>query len=307
MPDIQSKTPKFTYEDVLNMLSTVHSLIDGTAQIYNKYNNDEPISDSLADQERRNFPNKELITDVHYRGILSMESAADHFMVFADSIAEPAKTIAPWTCVRGLLETCAIAVWFLDPTIDAKTRVERCFAFRYAGFIEQIKFFHVKKMQAEIDKAQQRIIKVENDAVLLGYPRLLDKNGNINGIALHMPSIIELIGTTLDREADYRLLSGIAHGHHWAISQIGFRVNDIENSEGQRIKFLEKHLDPIFVLYAAEIAVTSFAKVLWDLWRLYGWDLKEIEQFLDQTYGQLHYRTEFRFWHSTSSALEKHL
>ncbi|HMD89138.1 MAG TPA: hypothetical protein VKF38_08245 [Anaerolineaceae bacterium] len=299
MSEIRNTISKFTYEDVLNMLSTVHNLIDGSAQIYNKYNN-EPASGSLAVQERNSFSNQVLIKDVHYRGILSMESAADHFMAFADSMTEPAKTIAPWTCVRGLLESCAIAVWFLDPTIDAKTRVGRCFAFRYEGFIEQIKFLDLKKMQTEIDMAQQRIIKVEQDAVSLGYPRLLNKNGNINGIALRMPSIIDLIGTTLDREADYRLLSAIAHGHHWALWKIAFRINDVENPEGQDTNAIEKHLHPESAMYLCNISVTSFAKVLWCLWRLYGWDTKEIEHFLDQIYMQLHYKTEMRFWRSIS-------
>jgi hypothetical protein len=117
-----NKNPEFTNEDVVNMLSSVHSLIDGTARIYNKYNN-EPASASLADLEQKDLSNKGLAKDVHSRAILSMESAADHLMVFADSIAEPAKTVAPWTCVRGLLESCALAAWFLDPDIDASVRV----------------------------------------------------------------------------------------------------------------------------------------------------------------------------------------
>src|ERR1043165_316327 len=160
----------FTHEDVINMLSAVHDLIDETAQIYNQYNN-EPASTSLASQEQSSFPNPGLVADVHSRGMLSIESAADHLMVFADSLAEPVKTVAPWTCVRGLLESCALAAWFLDPSVDARTRVGRCFAFRYAGFVQQFKYFQVEKRQSEIDKAQKRMIKVEQDALSLGYPR----------------------------------------------------------------------------------------------------------------------------------------
>lgn len=296
MSSTPNRNPNFTDEDVLGMLSSVHSLIDGTALIYNQYNN-EPASNSLAYQEQNNFPNQELAKDVHYRGMLSMESAADHLMVFADSIAEPAKTVAPWTCVRGLLESCALAAWFLDPDIDAPVRVGRCFAFRYIGFVQQIKFYKVEQRQSEIDYVQKRMIKVEQEAVALGYPRLLRKNGDINGIAQAMPNITELIGTTLDREAEYRLLSGVAHGHHWATHQVGFREIDVKNTEGQVIKALEKHIHPNFVLYVAHIAVTSFAKVIWYLWRLYGWNLKEVEHLLDTTYEKLHYKPELRFWH----------
>lgn len=164
----------YTRENLLNSISTMHFFIEETSRIVNLYNS-EPTTESLAMQERSNFPNKELIRDVHYRGNLSLEAAADYLMVFAESISEPAKTVAPWTCVRGLLESSALAVWFLGPTIDAKTRAGRCFAFRYPGFTEQIKYFQVKKMYFQTNKVNQRTKKVENDAILLGYPQLLNK------------------------------------------------------------------------------------------------------------------------------------
>ena len=289
----------YTREYILNSISAIRSLIDDSAQIINQYNS-EPTIDSLAIQERNSFPNKELIKDVHYRGNLSIEAAGDHLMVFADSISEPAKTVAPWTCVRGLLESCALAVWFLDPMIDSRTRVGRCFAFRYSGFIEQIKFFQVEKQHAQITKVNQRIKKVENDAIALGYPQLLNKKGEIYAIAQHMPSIIELIGTTLDREGEYRLLSGVAHGHHWAISQFGYRVSE-EILDGQSVKAFVKYLHPESVVFSVNIVVTSFAKVFWCLGMLYGWERKEFIGLLDRTYDKLSYNDQSRFWRLTPS------
>jgi hypothetical protein len=140
------------------------------------------------------------------------------------------------------------------------------------------------------------MIKVEQDAVSLGYPRLLNKRGAINGIAQHMPGITELIGTTLDMEAAYRLLSGVAHGHHWATQQLGFQAVEVKGAKGQIIKALEKHLHPNVALYLALISTRSFARVIWYLWRLYGWNLKEAEHLLDTTYDRLRIRSEFRFW-----------
>ena len=134
----------------------------------------------------------------------------------------------------------------------------------------------------------------------LGYLRLLNKSGRINGIAQHTPSITALIGITLNREAEYRLMSAVAHGHHWATQQIGYRVIEIKNSEAQVVKALEKHLHPNFVLFLSNIAVTSYSKVIWYLWRLFGWNLSEVEHLLDATSEQLHYNREVRFWHSAS-------
>lgn len=298
--DMSNANLNFTREDVTSMLSAVHDLIDETARIYNRYNN-EPAPDSLASQEQSSFADPGLVKDVHARGMLSIESAADHLMVFADSLAEPVKTVAPWTCVRGLLESCALAAWFLDPSVDARTRVGRCFAFRYAGFVQQIKFFKAENIQPGIDKAQRRMLKVEQDAAALGYPQLANKKGDISGIAQPMPSITDLIEATLRHEAAYRLLSGVAHGHHWATQQVGFRTVGVKTAGGHVTTALEKYLHPNFVLYVANIAVTSFVKVLWYLWRLYGWDLKEVEHLLDAIYDRLRYRAALRFWRANSS------
>jgi len=275
----------------------MQSLISESAQIINQHKS-KPTAASLAIQEQNSFPNMELVKDVHYRGNLSMEAAGDHLMVFADSISEPAKTVAPWTCVRGLLESCALAVWFLDPLIDVKKRVGRCFAFRYLVFTEQIKYFQVEKLYSQVNRVNQRIKKVENDAISLGYSRLLNKKGEICGIAQHMPSIVELIGTTLDREGEYRLLSGVAHGHHWAISQFGFRKSE-ENLDELGVKAFEKYLHPESVVFATNIAVTSFAKVFWCLSQLYGWDSKETISLLDKVYDRLSYNSKSRYWRST--------
>lgn len=290
-----SKGKELTHKDVLNMLSAVNDLFDGTGQIFNQYQH-EPAANSIADQELKSFPKPSLVNDVHYRGMLSMEAAGDHLMGFTACMAEPAKTLAPATCIRGLLESCALAAWFLDPDIDVRTRVGRCFAFRHEGFVQQIKCFQVEKRQAEIDLVQKRMTQVEQAAVSLGYPRLLKKSGAINGIAQHMPGITELIGTTLDLETEYRLLSGVAHGHHWAIQQLGFQGVEAQGAGGQAIKALEKYVHPNVALYLGLIATSSFARVIWYLWRLYGWELKEVEHLLDTTFDRLRARAELRFW-----------
>lgn len=292
-------TPKssgtVTREHVLTMLDAVNRLSIETGRLFNQYEN-EPSSASIAVQEQKNFPKPELVRDVHYRGHLSMEAAADHLIAFADSLTEPAKTVAPWTCVRGLLESSAIGIWFLNPRIDVRERVARCFAFRYVGFVQQMKFFQASKESSRIDDVRLRMNKVEKDALSLGYPKLVDKKGNINGIAKQMPSITELIGTTLDREPEYRLLSAVAHGHHWATQQTSFRVIDVTNAHGNSEKALEKYVHADFVLFAASMAVTSFSKVNWNLWRLYGWNLKELEDLLGATFDQLRYSAKLRFW-----------
>jgi hypothetical protein len=112
-----SKDKEFTHQDVLDMLSAVNNLFDGSGQIFNQYHH-EPAANSIAAREQQSFPKPGLVTDVHYRGMLSMEAAGDHLVGFTACMSEPAKILAPATCIRGLLESCALAAWLLDPDMD---------------------------------------------------------------------------------------------------------------------------------------------------------------------------------------------
>ena len=288
--------PNFTTEDVKNLISVLGEFLSSISELIDKYNN-EPSDGSLASQERINFPNETSVLNAHYGGFLSMETSADHLMVFKDSIVEPAKSIAPWTCVRGLLESSALASWFLDPMIATKERVGRYFAFRYSGFIQQIKLYSIGEDRNEdVKRIHERIKKVEQDALDLGYPRVVDKNGKVDGICQRMPSITKLIGITLNKETEYRLLSAIAHGHHWATSQIGYRIIEYRDLKGTIQKGLKKHIEPMYVFYAANIAMTAYAQVLWYIWRLYAWDEDEIKILLNDSFDKLGFSNEERVW-----------
>jgi hypothetical protein len=284
-------------EQLENALSSVRDFHAGMAQIYQQYGS-QPASNSQALQEQSSFPNKMLIADVHSKGILSIESAADHFMGFAYCLTPPANIYAPLTCVRAVLESSALAAWFLDPKIDAKERVGRDFAFRYVGFEQQIKICRINNEQTKIDQLEQRIIKVEQDATDLGYPQVLNSKKRRIGIAKLMPSITDLIRDALDQEFAYRLFSGVAHGHTWALLRMGLIETDGQNSVEQHT--FEKHLNLSILLFTTNIAITSMARVLLYLCKLYGWNLKEVENLLDTTYTRLKYKRESRFWQNSN-------
>jgi hypothetical protein len=145
--------------------------------------------------------------------------------------------------------------------------------------------------------------KVEEKAVKLGYPRLRDTKGKgtVTGIGQHFPSIIELIKETLNMKADYRFLSSIAHGHHPAMITVSFKTIEALDSTGKKSQFLEKYVDPPFILYLASVAVASFSSVLWHVWKIHGWNMHEIENLLAKTYDQLQHTAESRFWVQTNS------
>jgi hypothetical protein len=176
--------------------------------------------------------------------------AADQLMTLVRSLTEPVQTISPWTCLRAILESSGLAVWFLEPDIGARLRVQRSFAFRFEGLDQQRKWMRIAH-ESEVDKVTARIDAVEQIALNLGYERIVDRNGRRIGLGQAMPTVTEIIRDAFDEEVTYRVLSAIAHGHPWALAQLGFQLMD-ESQENKSnwtkltnsTHTLEKNLGP---------------------------------------------------------------
>lgn len=273
-----------TIEDVLRMLRAIQSLHDEMGRILNALGH-QPQPGSQAEAELSGFQEPEHIQDAYIQANLLIEGAADHLMAFTKTVTEPAATIAPWTCVRGALESGALAAWLIDPAVDATVRVQRSFAFRYEGLDQQVKCVRAFGFDSDLQRAKDRIDEVERDALRLGYTQVTNKRGDRTGIGQNMPSVTEIIGATLNAEGSYRLASAMAHGHNWAISQLGFcRADD----GGQLL--LEKHLNPVSVAYLCVGGANAFAKPVWQKFRLFGWDTKDLEGVFNAVFADLRSR-----------------
>ena len=233
----------------------------------------------------RRYCEPERITDAYIQVNLLFEGAADHLIAFTKTVTEPATTIAPWTCVRALLESCALTAWLTDPTIDATIRVQRSFAFRYEGLDQQVKCLRAFGNTADADQMVNRIAEVERDALGLGYPPIVNGKGKRIGIAQQMPAITNIIKDTLTEEATYRLMSAMAHGHMWAYRHLGFKLVDDVGAP-----ILEKHLDPFLVQYLCVKSANTFAKPVWLKGRLFGWDMQEIKTAFASAFADLRSR-----------------
>ncbi len=251
------------------MIDSVSRLIDSVGA-YIDENNNQPTPQSQAEAERLEFVSPESVKTAYSQANVLIEAAGDHLNAFARVLKEPALTIAPWNCVRAVLETSAIAAWILDPTIGAKDRVSRCFAFRYEGLVQQLKFARACKEESLIDvvdAAEKRITEVEAKALAQGFGCVTNNKGERIGIAERMPSNTEIVRNVLDQETNYRLLSAIAHAHHWALQELSFQVI---REEGDI--FLVKSIDPICMAYFCTIAVKAFLKPVCSFAQLSGWD-----------------------------------
>jgi hypothetical protein len=263
------------------VVQALHNLHRETARILNKHGH-EPLPGSQAFNELNSFQSAESVKDAYIQANLLIEGVADHLITYTRSVTEPVGTISPWTCVRAALESAALASWLLTPRIDARERVKRSFAFRYEGLIQQRKYAQASNMQPEVVTIDNRINKMEHDAIQLGYPQVLDKSGKRLGIAQQMPSITNVIADTFDEEATYRLMSAVAHAHTWATHQIGFRRIDNEEE-----LLLEKSIEPVTVAFLCVKTAKIFVQPIWYKCQLFGWSSDEFRFIVTSTFASL--------------------
>jgi len=281
-------------------LSDLHTRISALADT----NDHACTQNSIAASELATFKRPESITTAHSIADQLIEYSAEHLSAFVKTITEPIETLACWTCIRSMLESCAISAWLSDPAINAEQRVGRAFAMRYEGLSQQLKFGRcIGQPPAELERIKKHIIEVENIAIGLGYPRLQNKKGFRDGIGERMPLATDLIGSELDEESMYRLLSAVAHGHSWAISQIGFKPISASAAGvktcGTHEHFMEKRVDPDGLAYLAIRGARAFARPLWSQYQYMGWDQISLEEILEDVFDQMQATTTVRFWRSS--------
>lgn len=272
-----------TVEDILRMVEAVRSLHNETSRVLNALGR-EPMPGSQAEAELGSFQESEYVRDVYVQANILIECAADHLMAFTKTVTPPAATIAPWTSIRAVLESGALAAWLIDPSINVTERVQRSLAFRYDGMGQQVKYARLVGWTSVLERVIVHIEDLEQSSIRLGYTPLVD-NGKRTGIGQVMPSTAEIIGATLNEEGTYRLSSAMAHTHQWAVSQIGFhRVH------GDSLLLREKHLHPVFAAYLCVKGANAFAKPVWQKFCLFGWDTKELKEVFDSAFTNLRSR-----------------
>jgi len=147
-------------------------------------------------------------------------------------------------------------MWLLDTQINAQERAKRCLAFRYEG-LEQMRKFSKAATKSEINPGtiRQRI-----------------------GIGQEMPSTTDIVIKMLNKEQDYRLLSGMVHAHPWALQLYGFTQTHsnqmIFNNVGGA--YFEKHLSFESIFFLCTNCVTCLFQGLLMNFKLFGWDAKPL-------------------------------
>lgn len=289
-------------DDVIRIVRGLYTAHDRVAEFVAPYES-KPSSNSPAEFELSSFPRQESVRTAYSQGLALIEVAADQLVAFTKTVTEPVQTIAPWTCVRSLLEASALACWLFDNSVDARERVHISLAFRYEGLSQQLKFIRATDPTADTTKAVSRLEHVEGVAIELGFTAEKRRKGGRLGVGKRMPATTEVIRLELNEEATYRLLSAVAHAHHWALSRLGFQRVDRSRVEALGISTtdmlghpFEKALSPSSVAFLCATAVISLAKAMWQEVLLFGWDVHLFKQVLESISDDLEILSNSRFW-----------
>jgi hypothetical protein len=271
--------------------------LDRIHEIGNESNN-EPSAGSQALMEFADSGLHEQLKNAWSIGSLLLQHGFDHISAFIKLIDEPIDPIASATNTRSMLESCAISAWLLDPAIDTQTRVGRQYAYRLSGQTELLKFMNSAKAAAsEIAARKSHIEDLKAEAFSCNCARRSPGGASIE-ISTAMPSATEMIRTQLEEEFFYRLLSGVAHGHFWALRFVGFSIAGETTHMGAPATALVKTPKPQTLTLLGYISAVAIIRSTWNLCVYFGWDKLKVEEQIETLADMITIQDEFRFWRS---------
>ena len=256
-------------------LCGVHNAIVDYISTYQNH----PTINSRAITELGDSRYHKAIANAYSQSGVQLLMACDQLIALSRTFAEPTLTVAPWTCVRAILELTAVASWLVDPKIGVKERAERSYALRFEGVCQQKMF--VDAAGEDAAPAVMAIQNLEAEAAGIGLTILRDNKGKLTGIGEHWKSFTWLIKTMLDEEANYRLYSAMTHGHLWAATQLGFSGDTAGTSSPLAVSNalpIIKTMPPIAAPLLCMIAAKNVIQFVDYKAQLFGWDKRPLAE-----------------------------
>lgn len=266
-----------TKNAISKSISSVEDFLEQTGKVWAGYEH-KPFPNSIAAKELSSFIRPESIGTAYSQAATLIEVAADYAFALKSTLTEPAQSIAPWTCVRGCLEATSLSMWLFDTKIDAEERVKRSLAFRYEGLDQQAKLAQATNGMVNPVDIHKRIDQIDEVAQELGFPKVLDRNNKRIGVGQKMPSVTQVVIEMLNKEQNYRLLSGMVHAHPWALQHFGFTQTHSDQMVFEKVKgaYFEKHISLDSINFLCVETIQCVFEALCMNFKLFGWDLKPI-------------------------------
>lgn len=267
----------------------------------------EYASGSQAEGEVQHWPLPLRLREAYVHGTRQyLFVALDHMLGLSQMLSPQATrlSLAPWTCSRVILESCANAVWILSTDISPEQRVARSLSSLLHDEEELRKYLNsiAKHDPTAVndpqyisikDRAKDRMRSLESDAQIMNIASNFNKNGRLIGFGNEQSSALDRIASTLgpDIEERYRSYSAIVHGKEWATLALGAKVPQTSGSRA-----VVQEMSPSHAMSLVALSMSFFALAAWNHFRLYGWDEDALKGILDTAYNHALPTSSDRFW-----------
>lgn len=262
----------------------------------------QPLPGSPAERDLKAFAQVESMHTAHAQAWMLVEWTADQLTAFLKTVTNPVETIAPYTCVRSLLEASALTCWIIEPHLAAHSRVARSLALRYEGVEQQMKW--ARSIGEDPSKAAKRLNDIANSATAMGFAPVNNRKGERMGAGIKWPGVTEIVRDALGKEGLYRLLSAVAHGHHWATQRLGFALDASQDATsaitGHRLRGMTKEPNVMGMGMLAFESALALARVAWYQSLYLGWDCHSMEALLETGFDELGANEAVRFWRAST-------
>jgi len=278
-------------------LSSMCHAVDEFVQAIGSFVNEQglevpPREGSLGSREItrvKKSPDDETFDTICFQAWQQIEAAGDYLFAVPRLLAEPAMSIAPFACARGVLEASAEVRWLLDGAADSEIRVARSLALRFRGQAEQAKFSDAWGSAVQKAHAVRRAASIIEAASSRGIELRTNRQGQTIGIGHAIPSETVLARDYLGAESDYRLLSAVTHSQGAFLLASSFR-------RSERRGFVVKALDARMALYLLVKPTTWFARAAWTYFVYVGWNNRELSRLLESAFNAVGLSDKERFW-----------
>src|SRR5262249_47578033 len=137
-----------------------------------------------------------------------------------------------------------------------------------------------------------------NDALSQGFARIENKKGERLGAGVRLPGATEIIRDIHDEEANYRLLSAVAHGHYWALINLNYITSAASDVtvNGVNLHAFEKRIYVDAVAVFGVTVMQCFARPLWNQCKYFGWHENGLEEMLEHVADKMDLTRQVRFW-----------
>lgn len=257
---------------------------------------------SIRVRDMTTFPEKNRITEAFSLGEINLRLALDNLTALPGIVLSNAPLLVV-VAARAILEESSLAMWFLDPNINATERVRRNIMQMCQGKIE-VKKLHlinqshltnrlsfINNNAAESAEITAQITKSKADVA--GIDDFFDNrlaniltacgtefkktDGKVTAPQNLKPDISQMIEDNFDGEARamYKIFSGIAHGQTNTIITFLYDYENARSKDG--LNFVE-HKPKIEIIFVAlKYAILSFEKAVKNMFETNGWDFAKIE------------------------------